>query len=565
MAELHAEMRVLSDWVNEHDLQRQSPEWGRYSELQSRWFQLNSLANDLAVPGSSGDWVDRISCEQVQAIVAKLGHSRTLPPKTQVNLPSAAQQMLNTFGPAAAALSDKPLSRVWKHVYELYEKIEKVEKVRTVVSFLVNPSPETSSELVAMLGEEAIPQASIPIEIVTRLGKDTIPAVYKALFDEVMQVMADPSKAAAAQRTFLERVQGELLKAYSLGIIEPSPEAARAAKEQDSSLPALTSSFGAQQGVRAYLRAALDPASFADIRGTPDPAIKGPAHPERLTLDVPLDFPAVGVDLYGKGATDARVVSWPRDGVHELAADLNQDGRIDWLEIYDENDAAWARSVDTNADGKADLVYERVGGAEHFTHVYLDSNCDGRFDSVAESSRGDGTFDRLTSDANGDGRADTIEIRGGADNKCVILRDGNGDGKTDVVLVSGIRLLEDAAARWTASACDANGNGYFERLTVGFPDCPPTMEYLDPDETGMYRGLATAWETGGYRGLFLDADGDGICEVRYRDDDLDGRFDRVEPASRSLRGDHGFVGAALQALLANEGWVTPEAFPKLPR
>lgn len=46
-----------------------------------------------------------------------------------------------------------------------------------------------------------------------------------------------------------------------------------------------------------------------------------------------------------------------------LYSDTNQDGRYDWVELYDANGAAWVRGLDINTDGEVDVVHQRAGGA----------------------------------------------------------------------------------------------------------------------------------------------------------------------------------------------------------
>jgi hypothetical protein len=136
------------------------------------------------------------------------------------------------------------------------------------------------------------------------------------------------------------------------------------------------------------------------------------------------------VDVDGDGHWDAHTVQSTYGGGVDVLADMNHDGRPDFI------------GHDTNADGLIDSSeydHDFDGRFEtHMTdtnrngwqdHEVADRNDDHRVDLVGDDRNEDGFFDRVVADNNFDGHPDTV------------LADRNLDGRFDLV-------VHDDNGRW---------------------------------------------------------------------------------------------------------------------
>lgn len=106
--------------------------------------------------------------------------------------------------------------------------------------------------------------------------------------------------------------------------------------------------------------------------------------------------------------------------------DLNNDGTIDIVQLYDDDGELSSEQSDLDFDGRIDVIsyYERAV----LVKKQLDIDYDGRADITRFYT--DGQIERMESDTNGDGRIDTWEyfVRGELER---VGTDTNGDGLVD--------------------------------------------------------------------------------------------------------------------------------------
>lgn len=86
----------------------------------------------------------------------------------------------------------------------------------------------------------------------------------------------------------------------------------------------------------------------------------------------------------------------------EVYVDSNRDGVTDTV-IHHGTDAHTREVLDTDYDGKFDMIIDHGSSFDSSISVYLDTDGDGRMDLMQEDSNGDGVWDRQMSDSDGDG------------------------------------------------------------------------------------------------------------------------------------------------------------------
>lgn len=86
----------------------------------------------------------------------------------------------------------------------------------------------------------------------------------------------------------------------------------------------------------------------------------------------------------------------------EVYVDSNRDSVTDAV-IHHGADAHTREVLDTDYDGKFDMIIDHGSSFDSSVAVYLDTDGDGRMDLMQEDSNGDGVWDRQMSDSDGDG------------------------------------------------------------------------------------------------------------------------------------------------------------------
>src|SRR6266850_2465262 len=141
------------------------------------------------------------------------------------------------------------------------------------------------------------------------------------------------------------------------------------------------------------------------------------------------------------------------NGGQHFFADVDGDGKADWIQIAQATDEAWVGL--SNGDGSFALwtqYYPSAGSLNNYQHYFLDVNGDGKADWIRVArgsnegsvslSNGDGTFtfwnwqsasigalnsyQHYFADVNGDGKPDWIQVAQGSNNAWVGLNKGDG-------------------------------------------------------------------------------------------------------------------------------------------
>ncbi len=86
----------------------------------------------------------------------------------------------------------------------------------------------------------------------------------------------------------------------------------------------------------------------------------------------------------------------------EVSVDTNRDGVVDTI-VHHGSDAHTREVLDSDYDGKFDMVLEHGTAYDSSVSVYLDTDGDGRMDEMLEDSDGDGVWDTRMTDSDGDG------------------------------------------------------------------------------------------------------------------------------------------------------------------
>ncbi len=103
-----------------------------------------------------------------------------------------------------------------------------------------------------------------------------------------------------------------------------------------------------------------------------------------------------------QGIINAQGQYIPQGNGVEVSVDTNRDGVVDTI-VHHGADAHTREVLDSDYDGRFDMVIEHGSAFDSSVSVYLDSDGDGRMDEMLEDSDGDGIWDTHMTDPDGDG------------------------------------------------------------------------------------------------------------------------------------------------------------------
>lgn len=126
-------------------------------------------------------------------------------------------------------------------------------------------------------------------------------------------------------------------------------------------------------------------------------------------------------DLDGDGTADAVGLDTDKDGkVDMVAGDMDGDGEVDSV------------GVDTDGDGQIDAIASDMDGDGVVDAIGQDTDGDGKIDTIAADLDGDGEIDAVGYDTDGDGTIDEVEVDSDGDGEIdTLLTDSDGDGEMD--------------------------------------------------------------------------------------------------------------------------------------
>jgi formylglycine-generating enzyme required for sulfatase activity len=538
------------------------------------WNPLRAQADELwnaAHWARGNDRVSGLSCDTLQALVANLGKgggragpARSVPGGGTASLPptgvatTGAGGFFQKLADKAGTALDLAMGRVGLVAEELGEPwkaitstLERAELALAAYGFLTNPQSQeatkafvesvtgTAATSLPVTGPEKLPTATglsgMFTEATTRLILQ-YPDILKASIETVSKVMSNPDQASRYQAEFWDTTRAKIVDAFSFGLLSPTPEALGAARDQDQSLDDLRESFAPPDAVSGYLRDGVDRLQAFAVPGEPSPDAQL-ISPESVSTEVPAEGEVREVDLGGEPGPEAQIVDLDNDGdTDRLYADLSGDGRLDWVEYEDANGSPTVRALDTDEDGDLDLVMEREGQADHFTHAFADTDSDGDFDALLASTKADGTFDQAAWDTNNDGAVDRLTSTYDDGTSAIVL-DTNGNRAADNIVLTSPPGASGGASAVTIWATDVDENGHFERVFVGPPDNPRETQYLDVEQKGSPSAMATMWDPRlqTHRSLSVDADRDGTFDMELTDSNADGSYDRKRPVQEPVQ------------------------------
>lgn len=189
-------------------------------------------------------------------------------------------------------------------------------------------------------------------------------------------------------------------------------------------------------------------------------------------------------------------------GAYQLSlADVNGDGKLDVVAVYEGTGGMWVYTALGNGDGSfrqavAQQVFSQSMGTDGaYTRMVVDVNGDGRADVVALYEGPSGMWKNIAL-SNGDGTYQQAVQQqvypygmGAAGAYQLFLADVNGDGKPDIVAV-----YEGTSGMWTYTAL-GNGDGSFRQAVI---------------QQLFYQSMGT---DGAYTRIVADVNGDGNADV----------------------------------------------------
>ena len=203
------------------------------------------------------------------------------------------------------------------------------------------------------------------------------------------------------------------------------------------------------------------------------------------------------------GIMHRNVINGKRSAFHSTFADVNGDGKADWISLTDDSKGSYADVSISSGDGTFKPMQRNVinGGRSAFHSMFVDVNGDGKADWISLTDDSKGSYADV-SISNGDGTFKPMQrnvINGGRSDFSSTFADVNGDGKADW-----ISLTDDSKGSY-ADVSISNGDGTFR---------------------SMHRNVING-KRSAFHSMFVDVNGDGKADWISLTDDSEGSYSDV--------------------------------------